>query len=153
MILIRTGDVVTDSFGRELAINRQASKGPGNEVVNIHGLEGSNGRHWIALKKIAEGTNDLDLIEPPKKTQAGGKVISGWSFNKTEEAEFNKLNEQMKELQEKINGLKRQAIERYNSRPNLDIDVTTMTEEEKSAHIEKLLSYYKDNFGIELSSK
>ena len=46
--------------GVELKINKQASKGPNNEVVYIKDCLESNGQTWISLNRLKDGINEIE---------------------------------------------------------------------------------------------
>lgn len=114
--------------GVKLRINKQASKGPNNEVVYIKDCPEANGQTWISLSRLKEGVNEIECK---------GRVVT--THNKYELTTEEKLR--IEELQKEIDEIKENAKKRYVEKPNLDIDVSTLTEEEKQAHIEQVEKY------------
>lgn len=121
LVLVRNGNEVVCN-GQKLTIVEQATKGPGNEVVKIEGLEGSNGAKWISLKKLQEGKNEINPIAK--------QVVSTGSYtlNMVEKAEIDKL-------QARINEIKAAAKARYVPK---SVDPSKMSSEELEAYITKL---------------
>jgi hypothetical protein len=128
LVLERKGDEVY--FGNQkLTIVKQATKGPGKEVVKIKGLEGSNGQQWLSLSRLAEGRNEIEC--------QGREVTTTSRYTLTaEEAK------RVKELQDELDAIIAQAKARYVKKPNLDIDPSKMSEAERLAKIEELKKYY-----------
>ena len=125
--LVRNGRTVTCK-GQKLTMVEQASKGPGNEVIKIEGLEGANGAKWISLSKLQEGLNQVNT--------KGKEVVATQSYtlNMVEKAEIDKL-------QARINEIKEQARKRYVAKPQF-VDPTGLTKEQreqKALEIEKYL--------------
>lgn len=118
--------------GIKLRINKQASKGPGNEVVYIKDCPEANGQTWISLSRLEEGENEIECKARELKSRPA--PAPKYELTKEEAA-------QVAELQAKIDVIIDAAKARYVERPNLDIDVTTLTEEEKQAHIEQVEKY------------
>lgn len=129
LVLERKGAQVFHK-GVELKINAQASKGPNNEVVWIGDLNEANGQKWISLSRLNEGINEI---------VAKGRVVkSSKKYELTlEEAEEVAL------LQEKIDNIIEVAKARYVAKPNLNVNVDELSEEDKNALIEQLQSYLK----------
>jgi len=126
MNLVRKG---RDVFHNEVKLTRvdQASKGPGNEVIKIEGLDGANGAKWISLSKLVEGSNEI---------QVQGKVItSTGSYTLTPQEK-----EEVDKLQARINQIKDAARSRYVSKPKF-IDPSKMTEEERELAIQQMEKY------------
>lgn len=113
--------------GNKLRIVAQATKGPNMEVVNIAGLEGSNGQKWIMLKNVKEGEHEYE-------TQ-GRDVQVGYKLTEEEQA-------RIAELQAEIDTIKQAAKDRYVRKPNLNVNPANMTLEERLAKIEELKAYY-----------
>ena len=89
--------------GVKLKINPQASKGPGNEVINIEGLEGNPGKKWLSLSLLKEGLNTFsdDKLQPKQVTNH-----QKYSLTTEEQAEVDKLQAQ-------IDAIIAKAKERY----------------------------------------
>lgn len=89
--------------GVKLKINPQASKGPGNEVINIEGLEGNPGKKWLSLSLVKEGLNTFsdDKLQPKQVTNH-----QKYSLTTEEQEEINKLQAQ-------IDAIIAKAKERY----------------------------------------
>ncbi len=125
--LVRKGNDVYHN-GIKLTRVDQASKGPGNEVIKIEGLEGANGQKWVSLRQLQEGINQVNT--------KGREVTATQSYtlNMAEKAEIDKL-------QARINEIKEQARKRYVAKPTF-VDPSTLTKEQrelKAAEIEKYL--------------
>ncbi len=129
LVLVRKGAKVYHNEV-ELKINKQASKGPGNEVVSIAGLEGSNGAKWVSLSKLEEGRNELN---PQAR-----KVTSTSSYKLTPEEKAEVDN-----LQAQIDAIKEAAKKRYVAKPKfLSTDeIAKLSKEEKAKYIAKYEKY------------
>ena len=114
--------------GVELKINKQASKGPNNEVVYIKDCLESNGQTWISLNRLKDGINEIECK---------GRVVT--SHNKYELTNEEKLR--IEELQREIDEIKENAKKRYVERPNFKVDVSKLSEEEKLEHIRSVERY------------
>lgn len=117
--------------GRQLKINPQASKGPGKEVVNIEGLEGSNGQKWVSLSTLKEGMNEV-------KTQ-GREIASYQRYNLTAEEKA-----EIKAHQDAIDAIIENAKKRYIPKMDLSkIDISKLNSEQKAqlqSYLEQLLN-------------
>ena len=120
LVLERNGLEVTCN-GRKLTVNPQASKGPGNEVVKIEGLEGSNGAKWVSLSKLQPGKNEVDT----KGREVTAHIT--YTLNMVEKAEVDKL-------QARINEIKEVARKRYEATPRFK-PVSDMNAEELEVYI------------------
>jgi len=129
--LVRSGRVVTCN-GHKLTMVEQATKGAGNEVIKIEGLEGANGAKWISLSKLQEGLN---------KVEVKGKEVTAtqtYVLNMVEKAEVDRL-------QGEINKIKEAARLRYVQKPKF-VDPSSLTQEEKllkAAEVQKYLDSLK----------
>lgn len=129
LVLVRNGKEVSCN-GQKLTIVEQATKGPGNEVVKIEGLDGANGAKWISLKKLQEGKNELN-------PQAKQVVSTGsYTLNMAEKAEIDKL-------QARINEIKEAAKARYVAKPKFVDPASITSEEVRQAEIKKVQEYLK----------
>lgn len=114
--------------GVKLRINKQASKGAGNEVVNVEGLEGSNGQKWVSLSRLHEGMNTIE-------TSARQVSTAKYQLTPEEQKEVN-------ELQARIDTIINNAKSRYVAKPNFGkIDPSKLSDEEKEALIANLKQY------------
>ena len=116
----------------ELTINAQASKGPNNEVVKIAGLPNSNGQKWVSLSRLEQGQNQIACKARVVKTQK-------YTLTDAEAAEI-------KKHQDAIDKIIATATERYVPIPNIDVDVKSMTKEQKlelASQLEKYLGLTK----------
>jgi hypothetical protein len=111
--------------GKKLTMVEQATKGPGNEVIKVEGLPGSNGAKWISLKKLNEGLNQVELVAK--------EVTSTGSYTLTSEEK-----EEVDRLQARITEIKTKAKERYIPKSGFGIDPTKVTPEELEEYIAKL---------------
>lgn len=127
--LVRTGDEVYFE-GRKLVINAQASKGPNNEVVKIEGLPGSNGQKWLSLSKLKEGENEFEC--------EARKFSKAQKYTLTAEEQ-----EEVDRLQARIDEIIENAKSRYVPMPNLSVDPSKLSEEERLALIEQIKKYYQ----------
>lgn len=116
--------------GVKLRINKQASKGPNNEVVYIKDCPEANGQTWISLSRLKEGVNEIECK---------GRVVT--TPNKYELTNEEKLR--IEELQKEIDEIKENAKKRYVEKPNFKVDISKLSEEEKQAHIEQVQNYVK----------
>ena len=80
--------------GTKLTRVDQATKGPGNEVIKIDGLEGSNGAKWISLSKLQEGLNEIE-VKGKTVTNSGS-----YTLTQSEKDEMNKLQKRIDEIKE-----------------------------------------------------
>lgn len=129
LTLTRKGSEVF--FGdKKLVINAQASKGPGNEVVKVEGLPGSNGQKWISLSKLVEGDNTFET----KKREVT------FSSSKTYELTDAEAQE-VKLHQDAIDTIIARAKERYIPKVNLKLDPAKMTQDEVEKAIAQLSKY------------
>lgn len=114
--------------GIELKINKQASKGAGNEVVDISKLSEANGQKWISLNRLQQGINEIEC--------KAREITSSKKYELTK-AEKSRIAE----LQDEIDSIIEKAKSRYVEKPNFNVDVSKLTEEEKLAHIERVQKY------------
>ena len=120
--MIKLTRVGRDVFHEETKLTRvdQATKGPGNEVIKIDGLEGSNGAKWISLSKLQEGENEIEVK---------GKIVTNsgsYTLTQSEKDEMTKLQKRIDEIKEI--GRKRYQL----TKP---IDLTKMSIEELEAYL------------------
>lgn len=115
--------------GKKLTIVPQTTKGPNMEVVKIEGLPGSNGQKWVSLRKLKEGINEIEC--------QAKEVTTHKKYQLTEE-EQNEINT----LQSRINEIIENAKSRYVEKPNLNLDPSKLTLEQRLAEVEKLKAYY-----------
>ena len=115
--------------GKKLTIVPQSTKGPNMEVVKIEGLPGSNGQKWVSLRKLHEGINEIEC--------QAKEVTTHKKYQLTEE-EQNEINT----LQSRIDEIIENAKRRYVEKPNLNLDPSKLTLEERMAEVEKLKAYY-----------
>lgn len=130
LVLERKGNEVFCN-GVKLTIVPQATKGPNKEVVKVAGLEGANGQKWVALAKLKEGKNELEC--------QGREVTTTYSKSYELNEEESK---KVKELQAQIDAIIEQAKARYVKKPKLDLDPSSLSEEERLAKIEEIKKYY-----------
>lgn len=116
--------------GIKLRINKQASKGPGNEVVYIKDCPEANGQTWISLSRLKDGINEIEC-----------KARELTTHNKYEltKDELSRIAE----LQAEIDAIKAAAKARYVEKPNFKVDISKLSDAEKQAHIEKVQNYVK----------
>lgn len=88
---------------QELYINKQQSKGPNKEVVDIEGLPESNGQKWISLTKFVEGINHFEC-----KGKVFTKTSSVGKYSLTEEE-----SKEVETLKNRINSIIEVAKQRY----------------------------------------
>lgn len=106
--------------GTKLTMVEQATKGPGNEVIKIDGLEGSNGAKWISLSKLKEGLNEIEV--------KGKIVTNSGSYTLTQSEK-----DEMAKLQKRIDEIKAIGRKRYElTKPK---DLTKMSIEELEAYL------------------
>ncbi len=120
--MIKLTRVGRDVFyeGTKLTRVDQATKGPGNEVIKIDGLEGSNGAKWISLSKLQEGLNEIEV--------KGKTVTNSGSYTLTQSEK-----DEMAKLQKRIDEIKEIGRKRYQlTKP---IDLTKMSIEELEAYL------------------
>ena len=120
--MIKLTRVGRDVFHEETKLTRvdQATKGPGNEVIKIDGLEGSNGAKWISLSKLQEGENEIEV--------KGKVVTNSGSYTLTQSEK-----DEMAKLQKRIDEIKEIGRKRYElTKPK---DLTKMSIEELEAYL------------------
>lgn len=106
--------------GTKLTRVDQATKGPGNEVIKIEGLEGSNGAKWISLSKLQEGLNEIEV--------KGKTVTNSGSYTLTQSEK-----DEIAKLQKRIDEIKAIGRKRYElTKPK---DLTKMSIEELEAYL------------------
>lgn len=133
LVLTRKGnDVFHDS--KKLTIVAQSTKGPGNEVVKIEGLPNANGKKWISLGLLNEGINELTCTARNVTRHAQPAKIA-YTLTTDEDA-------QVKALQTQIDAIIDAAKARYVARPNLDVDTSKMSVEERTALAEQIKKYF-----------
>lgn len=127
LVLERKGSEVFCQ-GQKLTIVAQATKGPGKEVVRVAGLEGANGQKWVSLSKLVEGINEIEC---------NGREIATsqkYTLNEKEKA-------RVAELQAEIDSIIANAKARYVAKPNMNRDITKMSETERLALASQLEAY------------
>lgn len=148
LILVRKGSEVYYN-DVALTINAQASKGPGNEVVKVEGLQEANGQKWISLNRLVEGTNELTLQGRSVTRGTKAKVAEvDYILNIVECDEVTKLNEQIAKLEAQVEAIKDAARARFVPKPNFDIDPSTLDESGRAdmiAQVEKWMDFMNKN--------
>lgn len=112
----------------ELKINKQSSKGPGHEAVDISELAEANGQKWISLSRLEQGINEIEC------KARNVKQNKKYELTKEEQQEVDKL-------QSKIDVIVEKAKTRYVAKPSMNVNVAAMSKEEKAAYIETLNKY------------
>lgn len=135
LILTRTGkDVYFE--GRKLTRVDQSTKGPNNEVIKIDGLPNSNGKKWISLGLLAEGDNSLTCTardvtrHPQTATQKRNYTLTDGE------------TAQVKALQAQIDAIIDAAKARFVPKPDLSLDPSKMTLEERQKAVEQIMKFY-----------
>lgn len=135
LVLMRKGNDVF--FGpRKLTRVDQATKGPNNEQIKIEGLPNSNGKKWVSLSLLAQGINELTCTAKTTTRHAQTPAQKQLYTLTPEEALY------VKDLQSQIDAIIEDAKARYVPKPDLDIDPSQMTPEEREAKIAEILKYY-----------
>ena len=116
---------------KKLTIVPQSTKGPGKEVVKIEGLPGSNGKKWISLSLLKDGLNEL-TCQPREVVSSPTK-----KYNLTQEESL-----KVSKLQGEIDKIIEVAKSRYIPKPDLTVDTSKMTPEEKETFRLNLMKYY-----------
>lgn len=116
--------------GIKLKINKQASKGPGNEAVYIKDCAEANGQSWISLSRLQEGINEIEC--------KARELTTHKKYELTKEE-----SSRIAELQAEIDAIKEAAKARYVEKPNFKLDISKLSEAEKQAHIEQVQNYVK----------
>ena len=113
---------------KRLTIVKQSTKGPNKEVVKIEGLPEANGQKWISLIKLHEGINQIEC--------EAREVTSAQSYTLTadEKARINELQAEIKQIIDN-------AKARYVKKPNLNVDITKLTEQQRLDLIAQLQAY------------
>ena len=127
LVLERKGNEVFCQ-GQKLTIVAQATKGPGKEVVRVAGLEGANGQKWVSLSKLAEGINEIECN--------GREIATSQKYTLNEEEKA-----RVAELQAEIDSIIANAKARYVAKPNMNRDITKMSEAERLALASQLEAY------------
>lgn len=126
VVLERKGNEVFCN-GQKLTIVAQATKGPNKEVVKIAGLEGANGQKWISLTRLVEGINEIEC---------NGREVTTQKYTLTQEEK-----EEIESLQARIDEIINHAKSRYVAKPNLNVDPSKLTQEQKLALAAQLEAY------------
>ena len=113
--------------GVECPVNKQESKGPNKEVVNIKKVVGPQYQEWISLSRLQEGVQEVEL-KPRKEVVLGAK----YTLTKEEQEEVDSLKARIEEI---IEGAKKRYVP---TSINLKCDPTKMTLEQRMAKIEEL---------------
>ena len=117
---------------QELYINKQKSKGPNNEVVDIEGLPESNGQKWISLSKIKDGTHSYEC-----KGKVFTKTSSVGKYSLTEEE-----SQEVETLKNRIDSIIEIAKQRYqkSNRKLEDLSIDELMEliNSKKVELEKV---------------
>jgi len=116
--------------GVECPVNKQESKGPNKEVVNIKKVVGPQYQEWISLSRLQEGVQEVEL-KPRKEVVLGAK----YTLTKEEQEEVDSLKARIEEI---IEGAKKRYVP---SKLNLNLDVSKLSEEQRQAEIEKVMKY------------
>jgi len=124
---------------KKLTISAQASKGVGNEVVKIDGLPNSNGKKWLSLSLLKEGSNEVQCTARVVTSQIG-KPATAKVLEPTYRLNADEVKK-VEALQAKIDAIIQVAKDRYVPRPRIDLNPAEMTEEERQAEIAKWTAY------------
>ena len=119
---------------KKLTMVAQTTKGPGNEVIKIEGLPNSNGKKWISLSLLNQGINELTCTakDVTRHAQPAKRL-----YTLTSEEDL-----QVKALQAQIDTIIDAAKARYVARPNLDVDASKLSLEERQALAEQIKKYF-----------
>ena len=125
----------------ELRINKQASKGPGNEVIDLSRVPEARelNRKWLSLSKLHEGSNTVTL-EATNRTQTTSNHEKDYILNSDEQAQINELNAQIATLQAQIDAIIENAKSRYVSAPE-SVDVTQLSDEQLKDYLARVEKY------------
>jgi len=133
LVLIRKDrDVYHD--GTKLTRVDQSTKGAGNEVIKIEGLPNANGKKWVSLSLLAEGVNELTCtardVTRHAQTPSQKYVLTA--------------DEQhiVTQLQAQIDAIVNAAKARFVPKPDLNVDPSKMTPEEREAKIAEVRKYF-----------
>lgn len=125
LVLVRKGRDVYHN-GTKLTMVEQKTKGPGNEVIKIEGLEGANGQKWVSLRSLQEGDNQVNT--------KGREVTAYQTYTLTMDEK-----QEIDLLQSRINKIKENARKRYESQPKFKpVDKMNPTE------LETYIKYLKE---------
>lgn len=116
--------------GVKCPVNKQESKGPNKEVVNIKKVVGPQYQEWISLSRLQEGVQEVEL-KPRKEVVLGAK----YTLTKEEQEEVDSLKARIEEI---IEGAKKRYVP---SKLNLNLDVSKLSEEQRQQEIEKVMKY------------
>lgn len=128
--LVRKGSEVYHN-DIKLTINAQASKGPGNEVVKVEGIQEANGAKWVSLSRLKEGPNELTLQGKARTSKAPVAPKVEYVLNKDEAKIVDDIDLQMAKLMAKKQEIIDKASERFVPKPNFDIDISELDDEAK----------------------
>jgi choline dehydrogenase-like flavoprotein len=105
-----------------------------NEVIKIEGLANSNGKKWISLSLLNQGINELTCTakDVTRHAQPAKRL-----YTLTSEEDL-----QVKALQAQIDTIIDAAKARYVARPNLDVDASKLSLEERQALAEQIKKYF-----------
>lgn len=128
LVLERNGSEVFYN-GKKLTVVEQATKGPGKEVVKVSDCPEANGQKWVSLSRLKEGINEIEC-----KAREVSTAIMRYSLTPEELLEVQGYEARIAEIKEK-------ARKRKEAEPNLKIDPTKLTEEERLAEMEKFKKF------------
>ena len=130
VVVIEKNGLTIKVNGVECPVNKQESKGPNKEVVNIKKVVGPQYQEWISLSRLKEGSQEIEL-KPRKEVVLGAK----YTLTKAEQDEIDSLQARINEI---IEGAKKRYVP---TSINLKCDPTKMTLEQRLAKIEELKRY------------
>ena len=124
----------------ELRINKQASKGAGNEVIDLKHVPEARelNRKWLSLSKLHEGSNTIEL-EASNRTQTTSNQ-KDYVLNSDEQTQINELNAQIATLQSQIDTIIATARARYVAAPE-SVDVTQLSDEQLKDYLARVEKY------------
>jgi len=124
---------ITNESGDVLPPNSvlyQNTKGLGHECLDLSKL-GTFKQKYISMKKLLPGENYIWLDEPGEPKIKGKGKSTALFYTTTELATI-------AELQNKIAAIRAIAEAREAAKPNLDVDISTLSEQDKLDMIKKL---------------
>ena len=122
--------------GTKLTRVDQSTKGPNNEVIKIEGLPNSNGKKWISLNLLAQGVNELTCT---------AKAVTRHAQTAAQKRNYTLTPDEdaiVKQLQVQIDTIVDAAKARYIPRPNLDVDTSKMSTEEREQLAAQIRKYF-----------
>lgn len=123
--------------GVQVKINAQASKGEFQEVIDISNYSEANGKKWLSLNKFRDAITKEWLPNGIYSFECVAKVVTKKDKVILTEEEQERVNE----LQAQIDAIYEEAKKRTPIKPDLDIDIDSLSLEEQIAYAKQLQKF------------